>query len=204
MSARLLLLLVLGNLFWSAHPTLAKFVLRDFSPLETAWLRYFGAFVAWLIMLPFFRRRGSLLPRGAKANEKFWIFAVGAACFALGPWMQVTGLAQSSAVDNALIVAMEPLLTVLLAMIFLREVPRLFDGLSFLLALAGFVVLSGGVSAEGAFDFRMGNMLLLLSLVGESSFSVLGRGYAQRFAAFPLFGGTMVAGIFTLTAIALW
>lgn len=202
MTLSLLLGLVIGNLCWSAHPTLAKLVLQDFTPLETAWLRYFTAFLAWATAVPFLRRRGPVLP--GRVGLRTWgaIALAGLLCFCVGPWMQVEGLARSQAVDNALIVATEPLITVLLAVFFLSERPRSTDLAAFALALAGFWVLSGGLTPGLAFSGA--NVLLILSLFGESSFSILGRAYARRVAPFALFGGTLVLGMFGLSLVALW
>jgi drug/metabolite transporter (DMT)-like permease len=46
--------------------------------------------------------------------------------------------------------------------------------------------------------------MLALSLIGESSFSVLGRKYAGRFHPFALFGATIAGGFAVLTALAWW
>jgi drug/metabolite transporter (DMT)-like permease len=187
---KVLLGLVLCNLIWSAHPLMGKWLLEDFSPTEGAWLRYMSALMAFWILRP-------LLPRGDERQRSLQIswksykelalaIFLGLMAFCFSPLLQLTGLHASRATDNALIVAMEPLFTVAAAWLFLRQALSLGVSLCFLLALIGFFFLAGvplqglgGFSELGREHF-IGNVVMLVSLIGEAIYSVAGSKLMSR------------------------
>lgn len=202
--------LILCNLIWSAHPAMAKLVLADVSPALTAWLRYFSALIAYLIALPFVKKRG-LGPsffRPQNMRDGLLVVAVGFMAFCLAPLLQMTGLQSSRATDNALIVAMEPLMTVALARFVVGERLSQVHYFAFALALTGFALLSGihsGVDVSESSANLSGNLLMLTALIGEASYSVLSLKLVDRYAPMGIFGSALAAGvgILTLSAFAI-
>jgi drug/metabolite transporter (DMT)-like permease len=196
--------LILCNLIWSAHPAMAKLVLADVSPALTAWLRYASALIAYLIAIPFTRKRGwgPSFFRPRNLRDGVLVIAVGFMAFCFAPLLQMTGLQSSRATDNALIVAMEPLMTVALARLFIGEKLSQVHTIAFSLALTGFALLSGihsgGFSAGGSAGL-VGNLLMLTALIGEASYSVLSLKLLDRFEPMGLFGTALVAGVGLLT-----
>lgn len=174
--------LIIGNLLWSAHPIMGKILLNAYTPGEAAWLRYSSAGLAFFIAMAIYLARSFLIHKKKpflladlgpfKAKDAAILIVVGLMNFCLAPWLQLTGLAASEASDNALIVALEPLLTVVLARIFLGDILTKRDLIGIVLALAGFFVLSGPQSLENLSLKFLGNLALLFSLLGESTFSV--------------------------------
>jgi drug/metabolite transporter (DMT)-like permease len=213
-----LLILVLCNVIWSAHPVMGKLVLTDFPPAQGAWLRYASALAAYLLAIlvwPWIASRSAGFPPSrrtvfllrAPARDWAWLVLMGFMTFCFSPLLQMTGLSESRATDNSLIVAMEPLLSVLLAWILLKEKLHLFHLGAFVVALTGFFLLAG-VSwdqlVKGFDPHLLGNLLLLLSLMGEAAFSVLGRKLVGRRLSPPaLFGATLATGVLLLSVIAL-
>jgi drug/metabolite transporter (DMT)-like permease len=123
-------------------------------------------------------------------------------CFA--PLWQMLGLEASHATDNALIVAMEPLMTVALARVFLGERLAPSHRTGFALALTGFALLSGwgGIGALRSISQTTGNAMMLIALIGEASYSVLGRKLLDRYEPLGIFGTALSLGVVFLTAAA--
>lgn len=119
----------------------------------------------------------------------------------LTPILQFSGLARSQSIDNAIVIAIEPLFSVFLAWLILREGLRWFQTLSFGLAMVGFLLVS-------KLDFHHGNpfsdfhffgfFLMIMALWGESIFSVLGRLLTQRYEPVALYGTAIFIGALAL------
>ncbi len=209
-----LLTLIAFNAIWSAHPAMSKVAMRSVSPAHAAWWRYALALAAYLLFVPFLRdARGKrlrgpafALPIGRHARDRAWICLLGFLTFCVSPLLTFIGLSASRATDNALIIAIEPLFVVLLARLLLGERLRERDALALPLAVAGFFLLSGGSGlGGGGWDPRFwGNVLMAVSLVGEASFSVLGRLLTRRHAPLGIFGSALAFGCLLLTAAVLW
>lgn len=205
-----LITLIAFNAIWSAHPAMSKLAMRSVSPAHAAWWRYSLALAAYLLLVPILRvTRGKQswgpafgIPSGRHARDRAWIFLLGFLTFCVSPLLTFFGLAASRATDNALIIAIEPLFVVLLARLLLGERLRERDALSLPLAVAGFFLLSGGSGLAGTgWDPRFwGNVLMAVSLVGEASFSVLGRYLTRRHAPLGIFGTALAFGCLLLTA----
>ena len=213
MSVRTFIGLILCNLVWSAHPAMSKILLEHFSPVHAAWLRYFSALLAYLIVIGSLKiflpgkskmrssiRQPFLKPRGWKVGAQ--VLGLGFATFCFSPLFQLTGLSTTRSIDSALIIAMEPLMTVFLAWVFLKESLNRVHFLSFGLALSGFAFLSelATHSIKHSVDpSLLGNFLMLIALSGEAIYSVVGRKLLVNFQAIPVFGTALFLGVLCLT-----
>lgn len=213
MPPRTLLGLILCNLVWSAHPLMNKWVLADFGPPQGAWLRYTGAVLAFLPVValwPWLARASSIrlpadratafVPRGPR---RVWpaLALMGFLAFCLAPLLQMTGLESSRATDNALIIAMEPLMALTLAAVFLRERASAAQLGSFAVAIGGFALLSGLTwqrIRSGGDAHLAGNLLMLVSLVGEAGYSVTGRRLVARLSPLAVFAWALLLGYLSL------
>jgi drug/metabolite transporter (DMT)-like permease len=191
MRLQTLLGLILCNLIWSANPAMGKIILTDISPELAAWCRYASALLAYLLFAALWLRK---IPEPKFIRPSKAVLLIGFSGFCLAPLLQMTGLNSSTATDNALIVAMEPLFTVFAAWIFLGEGVSNILLVSFFVALFGFVLLTGFV--PGQFG---GNMLILISLAGEACYSVTGRKLLEKHRPIGIFGSALIAGVVFLT-----
>ncbi len=221
MSIRVLAALILCNVIWSANPSFLKLLLETFTPTQTAWFRYSSALLGYLIASAVVKKwklseqissqKSLYLPPRTDWKQWLLMFAVGFGPFCFSPLFQVHGLTSARAVDNALLIAMEPIVTVLLACLIVREKIRWSDIVSFAVALSGFSLLSGLTLSKliHAWDPRiLGNFLILISLVGEASFSVFGRLLFARSKVSSenpngVFGSALVLGLFSLSVVML-
>lgn len=199
--------LILCNLVWALNPVMGKWMLLDYAPPEAAWLRYFLALLGYGALIPLLKKRSGyrshqffFLPKDSR--DGFLILGLAFMTFCYSPLTQMTGLASSHASENSIIIAMEPLITVALAWIFLGERFGIKMTLIFALALSGFAFLSDLLPWKGdrAFEGHIrGNVILLFSLLGEASYSVLSRKLMRKHEATEIFGAALTFGVVLLS-----
>ena len=193
---------------------MAKLLMNDFSPAHTAWLRYASALASYLVafaFLDFFlpeRRkrlgRPFVLPKRPKDLGLLALLGFMTFCFA--PFLQMTGLNISRATDNSVIIAMEPMITVFLAWLFLAEKVTSKHVFTFFVAIIGFLLLTEmGPSQlfQGWNQHLIGNLILLVSLTGEASYSVLCRKLMKRYSMTGIFGTALACGVLFLGILTL-
>jgi drug/metabolite transporter (DMT)-like permease len=211
--------LIFCNIVWAANPIMSKLLLATFTPAQVAWIRYSSAtgfFLAFLAALKLAELgRVPLLPKrhgrpGAPrffAKFRSWrefllVLGVGFSAFCFAPLVGLSGLNRTGAIDNALLIAMEPLVTVSLAVAFLRERLSRVQLLSFVFAILGFGLLSGLLLTPASEWMSepsiVGNLILVLSLVGEAGYSIFARQLAGRFAMTEVFGSSLLLGFAVL------
>lgn len=164
---------LMTTFFWGINFVLAGYVLADFSPSWSASIRFTAAamlllgFAAWQgsALLALFRRYASIY---------LVLGLVGIACFNL---LFFYAMQTTSAENAALIMATNPLLTSLLAFLWLRERMPWNAVLALPIAFVGvFVVVTHGdfVLAQRV-DFVSGDGLMLLANLCWALYNVLGR-----------------------------
>jgi drug/metabolite transporter (DMT)-like permease len=108
----------------------------------------------------------------------------------------------SLAVHNAFITGLEPVITIVLARIFLREQMRAAGWMILAIALVGFALLSGvGGSWRELVQatYLWGNVLLLLGMAGEAMYSILGAPLVKRIEPVTAFSIALATGAALLT-----
>ena len=198
-----LFLLILCNIAWAMNPLMGKVLLRSYDGLQVAWIRYFGAFMAYFSVAV----ASLLFQRGKRWRDYFlapsdWrtgfeLLALGIGPFVFSPILQFVGLETAQAMDNSILIATEPLITVLLAWVVLGERMTRDHWISMGIALVGFLLFSGAVS----FSVSKGMVLLLFALLGEATFSVFSRKLAQVYPPSAVLGTALAIGALVLTAV---
>jgi drug/metabolite transporter (DMT)-like permease len=204
--------LVLCNVLWAANPIMGKILLSRFPSEQVAWLRYASAtafyllFVAGSLIGGAPLRRFFAAPRSGK--DAYFIAGLGISAFCFAPLIGFTGLAKTAAVDNAILIALEPLVTIGLAALFLRERFGLLKWMSLAASILGFSFLSGLVERPASTWMSspeiVGNLILLVSLIGEGGYSIYARLLQGRYATLPVFGSGLWVGFGVLTAAVLF
>jgi drug/metabolite transporter (DMT)-like permease len=195
------LLVSVTALFWGANFVLAEPVLGDLPPLWAAALRFLLA-AALMLAIAGVRREHllGLLRRHAVIYALLGI--VGIAAFNV---LFFYALKSTSPNNGALIMAINPLLTVLLAGIFLGERVGARHMLALPLALAGVaVVISGGnVARLETLTFSHGDLLMLGATSSWAVYNVLTRRFMPQGSPLAHTSWIMVAGALTLLGFAL-
>lgn len=199
-----LILLILCNLVWTLNPLMGKRLLQNFGGIQVAWLRYASGFACFFLFALFsvIARRKTwrdyfLVP----TNLRTWLelFALAIGPFVYSPILQFIGLESTQAMDNSILIATEPLISILLAWGVLGERMTRDQWISMGLALAGFFLFSGaGVTLS------IGMILLLFAQLGEAAYSVFGRKLVQLHAPTAVLGTAMGIGSFVLTLVVLF
>lgn len=202
----LLLGLVVCNAIWASNPITGKVLLRTFEPLQVAHLRY-GASALMMLLLAavlHFRRPRALTPLPVVFRwENFhWLVWLGLMTFFGSAVLQYLGLTRSTAMANSLIVAIEPLIAVFLAWVFLREALTAIQWTAIGLALAGFLLLSNVKPhsfAESLGIFNVGNLFFLAVMPLEAMHTIISRRLAGRVTPISLMATSLAIGWLALT-----
>ncbi len=162
MSERIILLRLFGvSILWGFNYVAGAYLLRDFSPIFLSYSRLFLISI-FLVSVACISKK---IKRPTRRELLLLLFA-GIFGTLLNQTFYFTGLQGSTAGNAALIIALSPIATILLARIFLGESITLFKLLGAVMALVGicFIVLFGGASI----GISKGNVYLLLAMFSLS------------------------------------
>lgn len=166
-------LAALTALFWGANFNLARPVLADLPPLEAATGRFVLAALI-MVAVTLARREGMAMLETARRHglRLALIGVVGIAGFNI---LFFDAMRTTSAVNGALVMATNPLLTTLLAALTLGERPNARQLAATPLALAGVaVVILGGHGAAGL-SVGLGDLEMLGANLAWAAYNVLSR-----------------------------
>jgi drug/metabolite transporter (DMT)-like permease len=163
---------IVANLIWASSFVLVKLGLEHSGPLTVAGLRYFlGA----LLLLPFVIRKGisinSLPPR-------LWVrlFLIGLSAYTIGNGVLFWGLTYLSATTAAFLMSLIPLLILATGVLWLKEIPTRLQVAGLIVTLAGSVLFfEAGLSPAEL----LGIGIVMIALIGFTSFGILGREVAR-------------------------
>lgn len=200
-NATVYLLVSATALFWGANFVLAGPVLSDLPPLWAAAVRFLlGATL--MLALALLRRENlfGLLRRHALVY--LMLGTVGIAAFNL---LFFYALQSTSANNGALVMAINPLLTTLLAAAFLGEKATLRHLLALPVALAGVAVVisHGELGRVASLTFSHGDLLMLMATLSWAAYNVLTRRYMPQGSPIAHTSWIMTAGALVLLAAAL-
>jgi drug/metabolite transporter (DMT)-like permease len=191
------MLLLVAQAVWAGSYVAMKFA-GDAMPVGSVVVfRYGIATLGYLLLLPVVG-----LPRFEK-RDWLLVSALGAVNFALAPTLQVLSLQYTRAADVSILIGLEPVVTVLLAGLFLREhADRRLIG-AMLLGLVGVWVLSDvGSAADVASRNRLwGNLLFLGSILCEAAVTVSGGRLAKRYSPLATVAVMKTVGFLTACAV---
>lgn len=191
-----IVMLVLSIVLWGTNFNLAKPVLAELHPLVAASGRFV---VAALVMLALMAARRERLPRLRHWGAYAVLGVVGIAGFNL---LFFQGMQSTSAVNGALVMASNPLVTTLLAALFLGERPNRRQMLALPVALAGVaVVLLGGNG--GGLSLNPGDTAMLAANLCWAAYNILVRKLMPPASGIANTTGVMVVGAAVLT-LAAW
>ena len=193
MGWRIWTLLLAAQAGWAGSYVAMKFA-GDAMPVGSVVVfRYGIATLGYLLLLPLIG-----LPR-LKKRDWLLVAALGAVNFALAPTLQVASLRYTQATDVSILIGLEPLITVLLARLFLREHldTRTIGVMG--LGLVGVWVLSyEGAAGDAVARGRLwGNLLFLVSLLCEAAVTVAGGRLARRYSPLSTMAAMKAFGFLT-------
>ena len=190
--------LFLVQFCWTGSYVAMKWAGDEMPVGVVVFLRYGGASLGFLVGNLFSGR-----PRWHRADLGL-LALLGALNFALAPTLQVASLRYTQAIDVSILIALEPVLTVLAAALLLKENISRQTGIALTVGTAGMFLLSGvGLPAgEGWAGARLlGNLMFFSSLLFEVAVTVAGRRLAYRYRPSDAVQAMMLAGFLTAAAV---
>lgn len=193
--------LFLANIVYGSSYVVSRVVLEQMGPATLSLARLV---IGSLVLVPVAlaqRRDGVRLSRADRWNI-FWMGLIGfAAAFAFGNW----GLALSTATNAALLITVEPVALILLSPLVLGErlTRRESVGAAVTVVGATIVVINGipGLSVTLAPHWR-GDLLLVLSGLAYTAYSLFGRDVLARHPAVPVTAWSILWGTATMAPFA--
>lgn len=195
------LLVTTSAFFWGANFVLAGPVLADLPPLWAAAMRFvLGA--ALMFIIAGVRREKLLILLRRNAVAYLLLGTVGITAFNL---LFFFALQSTSANSAALIMAINPLLTALLAATFLGEKPTARHLLALPVALLGVLVVisHGDMGKLASLSFSHGDLLMLMATLSWAMYNVLTRRYMPQGSAIANTSWIMAVGATLLLATAI-
>jgi drug/metabolite transporter (DMT)-like permease len=181
--ARAYLGLTVATACWASAFILGKVVLREMTPLVLATWRYV---VASLVLLPFVLRSraavrsGAVPATGAVLPLAVMVVSGGV----LYPWLFLAALARTSAANTSLLIALNPIVTLLLSPLFGERLVRTqVLGASLAFAGAVLVISRGNVVELLALRIDTGDLLALAAAACWATFNLTSRLVVDRLPA---------------------
>lgn len=183
-----LILMLVFNVCWAATLPINKALGIYLEPGGIVSLRFL---LATLILVPLW----AWLP-GPPLRGKDWLRAalMGVLVFCVGQRLQVLGNALGGAGNSAVLMALEPLLTSLLAALVLKEIIPWRRWMGFLLGMTGVALLNGVWRPEFQWISLTANLIFISSFLCESGYSILGKPVVQRAGSARILATALVAG----------
>ena len=190
------LCLVGATAFWAGNYVIGEAVVRTIDPLSLTLLRWAIAVLPLIVLAWWIERpdwRGAL----RRWPLQLLLSLLGMAAFPLALY---EALRHTSAVNAGLITAVNPALITLVAVLVLREALgwRGWTGIAVSLVGGGIVVLAGSGGELAAVGINLGDLLVLLSIVAWTAYTILGR----RLHGVPPITATAIQAAVTVVVLA--
>lgn len=180
--------MVVFNVCWAATLPINKALGTWLEPGAIVTLRFL---LATLVLVPFW----FWLPGPPLRGNDWWRAAgMGILVFCLGQRLQVLGNALGGAGNSAVLMALEPLLTSLLAAWFLKEIIPWRRWAGFGLAMTGVALLNGVWRPDFQWTSLTANLIFISSFFCEGAYSIIGKPVAQRAGSARILAVALVAG----------
>lgn len=195
------IMLVFSTLFWGANFNLGKYVLDTVDPLAAAaWRFILAAGIMVLVVLLKERPDWQGIRRNLPAlitMALVGIFGFNVAFF--------YGLHTTSSINGALIMTLNPTLTVVLAAVIVKEAITGRQLLGLTLSMLGIVVVVTGGSWQRLtqLNFALGDLLLLVGNLCWAAYSVMGKRSVKKLSALQTTAVTMVIGAAAIGSLAI-
>lgn len=189
-----------ASMMWGAMAPVSKFVMSAglVGAISVTDVRIFGAAILFWLFSPFSKKE--------KVDRKDYLKLFGAAMFAivLNQGVYITGVSMTSPVDASIITTSLPIVTMILAAIFLKEPITSMKALGVFLGMGGALLLvfgnrlmGGAVSAAGSGTSNVwGDLLCLFAQCSYATYLVIFKGLIQKYS--PV---TLMKWMFTFASV---
>jgi drug/metabolite transporter (DMT)-like permease len=173
---------------WAVAFVAGKVVLAEMTPLPVAAFRYAAAAA---VLLPFAVRAGAPREFRSAAGPLALMVLAGGVVY---PWLFLLALSRTSATNTALLIALNPILTVLLSpLVGERLDGARVGGVALALVGAGTVIAAGGTAAVAATGSGTGDLMAVAAAATWATFNLASRRVVRHLA--PAFTNCAVYGV---------
>ena len=160
------------TIIWASSFIFVKIELNYIGPITIAGLRYFGAFIVLLPLIIHNNKSSQSISRTS------WIrlVAIGISGYTIGNGAFFWALKYLSATTVSLMMSLLPLLILFLGIIWLKEIPSLWQILGMIISLLGSGLF---FSKKLQADELLGIFIVSIGLIGFTLFGLLGRAMAK-------------------------
>jgi drug/metabolite transporter (DMT)-like permease len=184
------------TLAWAAAFIAGKVAMAEMTPTSAGALRYL---LATALLLPFALRQRPAAGLGRSRGPLVVMVLCGGVTY---QWLFLSALARTSATNTALLIAINPVLTLLLAPAIGEHVTRQrLGGAGLALVGAAAVITKGDLGVIAGVGYNTGDLLALAAAATWASFNLAARGVAGRLA--PSFVNSIVYGVGALALLAI-
>ena len=180
---RVYLLLIMASLFWSGAFITGKFAVREFPPFGLTFFRFFLA-LPFVFLIMYRQQPGDWLPRRDEWRPFILLGIVGT--FGYHAFFFAC-LQYTTAINASLIGAVNPIITALLAAIFLGDKIGMTRLAGFVLSFAGVfaVITNGDYQIISQLRINKGDLLMLAAICCWAVYSLLSRRAMQKYSLSP-------------------
>jgi drug/metabolite transporter (DMT)-like permease len=179
LAAWFIVLLALANFIWAAQGTAVKFLEPHWGPIAITFVPFW---ITTILLIPLLLRQ----PNRVKPAPRDWVaFAIAGIAGQVAAQLGMTwGITRSLASNGAILSLLIPVISAVLASMMLKEKLTGVRIVTFVIGLAGVLLMSVQDLRNSAFlDSKMlsGNLLIFAGCAGSAFYNVFCKGLMQRF-----------------------
>jgi drug/metabolite transporter (DMT)-like permease len=197
-----LFLLLVANVLWGSSHAIGKLAIDSFDPLILAGIRVSIATACFWGL-----RFSGIAPReGVPRRDILVLCSLGLLTVACAQFFDYRGLSLTTATDSSLMIIGEVICTTVLAWVIAREFIAPQKRFGLVLGIVGVVVLTLGGAPDSSYapNRALGNTFVILALLCESIFTVLGVHYVQRFQPLTILRWTYTGSMLVWAPVLWW
>ncbi|MBM7616065.1 DMT family transporter [Alkaliphilus hydrothermalis] len=173
-------LMTLSSIFWAGAFIGGKLAVKEFPPFSLTFLRFFFASIMIFVVMVKYEKRDWRL----KKEDYPVMILLGLIGMVGYHILFFMALKYTTAVNASMIAATNPLLTTLMAVVFLKEKMGITRITGILIALAGVVmtISRGEISVLRNFAFNKGDILMLMGVTCWAIYSIISRSVMTKYS----------------------
>ena len=189
-------LMVIATFFWAGAFIAGKFSVKEFPPSSLTFLRFF---FASLVIFPILIKK----EENWKIERSQWktFIVLGIVGMVGYHILFFKSLKYTTAVNSSLIGATNPIITTILAVIFLKEKIKFKNIISILVSFVGVVLIitNGSIDAILNFKINMGDILMIVAVVCWAIYSILSKKASISFSPIKITSYAFLVCVIVLT-----
>lgn len=199
---KIYLLMVICTVFWAGAFIAGKIGVREFPPFSLAFFRFlFATIIIFAVMFKYEKKDWRL-----KHKDWLYMFLLGFIGMFGYHALFFTALKYTTAMNSSMIGATNPLITSILAAVFLKEHLGVKRFGAILLAFTGIIltVSNGDMTLLKTFSFNVGDLFMLAAVFCWAVYSIISRKIMDRYSPLILTSYSFLVCLVLLIPFVIW